>query len=123
MIIGHGIDLQEIGAIERAYHKRERFAQKVLTVKEMERFSSLKGKKQMEYLAGRWSAKEAFSKALGTGIGTITFQDIEILTDDKGAPYVSQSPVSAKVWLSISHSANFVQASVILEDDNESKLS
>ncbi|TCD45903.1 holo-ACP synthase [Streptococcus sp. X16XC17] len=123
MIIGHGIDLQEIAPIKATYQKNPRFAAKVLTAKELELFSSLKGKKQIEFLAGRWSAKEAFSKALGTGIGPVTFQDMEILRDKRGAPYVSKSPVPAKIWLSISHSGNFVQASVILEEDNESKSS
>lgn len=120
MIIGHGIDLQEIAAVERAMEKHPRFAKKVLTEKEEVLFSQLKGKRQVEFLAGRWSAKEAFSKALGTGIGKIGFRDIEILTDEKGAPRVTVSPVAAKVWVTISHSGGFVQASVILEDVNES---
>ena len=41
----------------------------------------------MEYLTGRWSAKEAFSKAMGTGIGPVGFQGLEILNDAQGAPY------------------------------------
>ncbi len=104
-------------------NKHERFARKVLTENELVRFEQLNGRRKLEYLAGRWSAKEAFAKALGTGIGKIGFQDIEILTDSKGAPYVAKSPVRAKVWLSISHSAGFVQASVILEEIDESKHS
>lgn len=123
MIVGHGIDLQEIAAVEAAMNKHERFVRKVLTENELVRFEQLKGRRRLEYLAGRWSAKEAFAKALGTGIGKIGFQDIEILTDDKGAPYVAKSPVQAKIWLSISHSAGFVQASVILEEVDESKHS
>ncbi|MBF0788300.1 MULTISPECIES: holo-ACP synthase [unclassified Streptococcus] len=123
MIIGHGIDLQEIAAVEAAMKKHDRFARKVLTENEFVRFEQLKNRRQLEYLAGRWSAKEAFAKALGTGIGKLGFQDIEILTDDKGAPYIAKSPVQAKVWLSISHSAGFVQASVILEEVDESKYS
>ena len=71
-------------------------------------------------MAGRWSAKEAFAKAWGTGIGPVTFQDLEILNDDKGAPYFSKSPFTGSVWLSISHAGNMVTASVILEEDNES---
>lgn len=123
MMIGHGIDLQEISAIEQAYQKRPNFAKKVLTDKELERFSSLTGKRQMEYLAGRWSAKEAFAKAMGTGIGQLGFQDIEIVNDAKGAPQLTCPQFSGKIWLSISHSANFVVASVVLEEENESKHS
>ena len=74
MIIGHGIDLQEIDAIKRAYEKNNRFAKRVLTDKEFQCFSEQKStKRQMEFLAGRWAAKEAFSKAMGTGIGTLGF--------------------------------------------------
>lgn len=120
MIIGHGIDLQDIAAIERAMEKRPRFVKKVLTKKEEDLFVQLKGRRQVEFLAGRWATKEAFSKALGTGIGKIGFQDIEILIDEKGAPQVTVSPVTAKAWVSISHSAGFVQASVILEEVDES---
>lgn len=121
MIIGHGIDLQELTAIQEALQKHPRFVDKVLTSKEKEHFDKLKGKRQLEYLAGRWSAKEAFAKALGTGIGKLRFQDMEVLNDAKGVPHLSQSQVAAKVWLSISHSGNFVQASVILEEADESK--
>lgn len=120
MIIGHGIDLQEISSIQEAMEKNPRFVEKVLTAAEYSHFQNLSGKRSVEYLAGRWAAKEAFSKALGTGIGKVGFQDIEILSDTKGAPYVNQSPVRAKAWISISHSGNFVQASVILEEMNES---
>ncbi|MTB63683.1 holo-ACP synthase [Streptococcus sp. zg-86] len=123
MIIGHGIDIQEMAAVEVAMKKHERFASKVLTENELDRFRQLKHRRQVEYLAGRWSAKEAFVKALGTGIGQVGFHDIEILTDKKGAPYIAKSPIQAKSWISISHSAGFVQASVILEEVDESKHS
>ena len=85
MIVGHGIDIEELASIQNAVEKRKGFAQRVLTDKEMERFSSLKGRRQIEYLAGRWSAKEAFSKALGTGIGKLGLQDLEVLNNERGA--------------------------------------
>ena len=120
MIVGHGIDIEELASIENAVTRREGFAKRVLTPKEMERFASLKGRRQIEYLAGRWSAKEAFSKALGTGIGKLGFQDLEVLNNERGAPYFSQAPFSGKIWLSISHTDQFVTASVILEENHES---
>ena len=119
MIVGHGIDIEELASIQNAVEKREGFARRVLTDKEMERFASLKGRRQVEYLAGRWSAKEAFSKAMGTGIGKLGFQDLEVLNNERGAPYFSKSPFSGKVWLSISHTDQFVTASVILEENYE----
>ena len=119
MIVGHGIDIEALVSIQNAVKKREGFAQRVLTDKELKRFASLKGRRQIEYLAGRWSAKEAFSKAMGTGIGKLGFQDLEILNNERGAPYFSKSPFSGKVWLSISHTDQFVTASVILEENHE----
>ena len=119
MIVGHGIDIEALASIQNAVEKGEGFARRVLTDKEMERFASLKGRRQIEYLAGRWSAKEAFSKAMGTGIGKLGFQDLEVLNNERGAPYFSKSPFSGKVWLSISHTDQFVTASVILEENYE----
>lgn len=121
MIVGHGIDLQELAAIEKALAKQSGFAERVLTERELRRFSELKGRRQIEYLAGRWAAKEAFSKALGTGIGRLTCRDIEVLSDEKGAPYLASPEMPHKVWVSISHSGNFAQASVIVEERDESK--
>ena len=120
MIKGHGIDIQDMTAVASAYEKRPRFADKVLTEAEKARFEELTAKRKAEYLAGRWAAKEAFAKAMGTGIGPVTFHDLEILNDAKGAPYFSRSPFLGKVWVSISHSGNLVSASVILEEVDES---
>ncbi|HFI0351527.1 TPA: holo-ACP synthase [Streptococcus suis] len=119
MIIGHGIDIQEIEAIDQARKKHANFPERILTEREFKRYQELKNRRQLEYLAGRWAAKEAFVKALGTGIGKITFRDIEILNDQNGAPYMSVCPFDGTTWLSISHSGNFVQASVILEERDD----
>lgn len=119
MIVGHGIDLQEIEAIERARKKHNDFPKRILTEREFERYQGLQGCRQLEYLAGRWAAKEAFVKALGTGIGKVTFQDIDISNASNGAPCLVSRHFSGKVWLSISHSGNFAQASVILEEKDD----
>ncbi|GFE47936.1 holo-[acyl-carrier-protein] synthase [Streptococcus canis] len=116
MIVGHGIDLQEVSAIEKAYQRNPRLAQKVLTKQELAVFETYPYKRQISYLAGRWSGKEAFAKAMGTGIGQLTFQDIEILNGTKGRPVLTKSPFEGKTFISISHSGDYVQASVILED-------
>ena len=96
MIVGHGIDIEELASIENAVTRREGFAKRVLTPKEMERFGSLKGRRQIEYLAGRWSAKEAFSKAMGTGIGKLTFQDLEILNNERRGSYFESGTIFRK---------------------------
>ena len=106
MIKGHGIDIEEISSIQKVYEKNARFAKKVLTVAEFARFEELSGRRKMEYLAGRWSAKEAFSKAWGTGIGCVTFQDLEILNNEKGAPIFTKSPFSGKVWVCLLYTSD-----------------
>jgi holo-[acyl-carrier protein] synthase len=67
VILGVGTDLCDIGRIERALERwGERFALRVLVASEMERFR--RHRKPAAYLAKRFAAKEAMSKALGTGI-------------------------------------------------------
>ena len=98
MIVGHGIDIEELASIESAVTRHEGFAKRVLTAKEMERFNSLKGRRQIEYLAGRWSAKEAFSKAMGTGIGKLGFQDLEVLNNERGRLILVRHHFQEKIW-------------------------
>ena len=67
MILGIGTDLCDVGRIERALERfGERFAERILVPSELERFR--RHRKRAAYLAKRFAAKEAFSKALGTGI-------------------------------------------------------
>jgi holo-[acyl-carrier protein] synthase len=67
VILGIGTDLCEIGRIERALERfGERFAGRILVASELDRFR--RHRKPAAYLAKRFAAKEAFSKALGTGI-------------------------------------------------------
>ena len=121
MIFGHGIDLTEIERIKKADMKNPHFARKVLTENEWTYFNELKGKRRFAYLAGRFSAKEAYSKALGTGIGKfVSLQAVEILNDASGKPYINKHPRLGllKTHLSISHTDSLVMTSVILEEIN-----
>ena len=115
MIVGIGLDVVEIDRIEKAYISRNTFAERVLTEKEQELFNKLTGKRQIEFLAGRFSVKEAFSKALGTGIGKLTFLDIEVLPDELGKPVCTKFPFEGNAWVSISHTDSLAIAQVILE--------
>ncbi|MDN6194779.1 MAG: holo-ACP synthase [Alkalibacterium sp.] len=115
MIVGIGLDVVEIDRIKKAYIKNKRFAHKVLTNEEFKLFSGLKGKRQYEFLAGRFSVKEAFAKAMGTGIGKVSFLDVELLPDPLGKPIVTQSPFKGNVWVSITHTDNLAASQVILE--------
>lgn len=115
MITGIGLDIVEIGRIRKLVESQPRFPHRVLTEAELAVFNGHKLERGIEFLAGRFAAKEAFSKARGTGIGReLSFQDIEILADRKGRPMVVK-PVGDHVHLSISHSEQYAVAQAIIE--------
>lgn len=115
MIQGIGIDITEIDRIWRASQQNTDFIARVLTPAELTIYHRYTSRRQKEFLAGRFSAKESFSKAWGTGIGVISFQDLSILNDHRGRPYVEQQIYPGKVWISISHTFDYVLTEVILE--------
>ncbi|MDR2465016.1 MAG: holo-ACP synthase [Streptococcaceae bacterium] len=112
-----GIDLESISRVQGILNRKPRFAERILTPNEMLLFREMGARRQAEFLTGRFSAKEAYSKAVGTGIGKLTFQDIEILGDEKGNPQVTKSPFHWKSDISITHAGDFAAAAVILEED------
>ncbi|MEI5994614.1 holo-ACP synthase [Candidatus Enterococcus mansonii] len=115
MIKGIGIDMVELSRIEKIILNKSSFVERVLTDKEYSLFEQLPHKRQVEFLAGRFACKEAFSKAWGTGIGSLGLQDVEILKEDTGAPKVTKSPHNGTVFVSISHTDTFAVAQIILE--------
>lgn len=116
MIHGTGIDIVELDRIEKLHSRQEAFSKRILTPEEQAHFSTLSAHRQIEFLAGRFAAKEAFSKALGTGIGgNLSFQAIEILPNEQNKPIVKTEKYSGTIHLSISHSKNAAIAQVILE--------
>jgi len=115
MIVGIGIDIVELDRIEKLLHRQSKFASRILTESEKQRFNSLSNHRKVEFLAGRFAAKEAYSKAVGTGIGaTLSFLDIEIQNDEYGKPKIIK-PYTDTVHLSISHSKEYAVAQVIIE--------
>ncbi len=86
---GIGTDIVQIDRIRQVFAKQhQRFVQRLLTDNEQVQFSARK--QSMSYLANRFAAKEAISKALGTGIAKgIRFVDIEVLSTSSGAPVVN----------------------------------
>lgn len=116
MITGIGLDITEIKKIESVSTKTSKFVTRVLTKKEKEMMEALSGSRRLEFLAGRFAAKEAFSKALGTGIGKeCSFQDIEILKESSGKPilYFKERPING--FISITHTKDYAAAQVILQ--------
>ena len=89
MEILQGIDLLKIERIKKIYlYYRERFLKRILTDKEIK---DLKNSNQISSkIAGKFSAKEAASKALGTGFAYgVKYKDIEILSLESGKPVIN----------------------------------
>lgn len=117
MIAGIGIDVTELGHIKDAIAKHPQFAQHVLTPVELKQYQQFHGQRAIEYLGGRWSLKESFSKAMGTGIGrTVNFQNVEIIDQANGRPVVTKSPFDGRVHVSVSHTDKIVMTEVLLEE-------
>ena len=124
MIKGIGNDILEIDRIKSAIEKNSRFLTKIYTKSELDYYQA-KGEK-IETLAGMFCAKEAVSKALGTGFVSFAFTDIEILRASGGKPYVllhNKAKVALtelggfNINISISHSKNYALAVAIIDLD------
>ncbi|MBS4206478.1 holo-ACP synthase [Bacillus sp. FJAT-50079] len=117
MIHGIGLDLVETERVEKLRRRQERFPYRVLTKNELSTYFTLSETRKTEFLAGRFAAKEAYAKAVGTGIGSdCSFQDIEIIADEKGKPHIVAS-TDYKIHLSITHTKAYAAAQVILESE------
>lgn len=116
MIIGVGIDIVELERIEQLMVKNEKFIDRILTEEEKAIFSQLSPKRKVEFAAGRFAAKEAYAKAIGTGIGKdVSFQDIQIINDGNGKPIAVSNMKDCRIHVSISHSRDYAVAQVIIE--------
>ncbi|WP_144513665.1 holo-ACP synthase [Bacillus sp. FJAT-22090] len=116
MITGIGLDITELTRIKTIKKKTTKFEDRILTNKEKMQMQLLSEQRQIEFLAGRFAAKEAFSKALGTGIGKeCSFHDIEIFRENNGKPslYFKGNPVNG--FVSITHTKEYAAAQVILQ--------
>ena len=121
-ILAHGIDLVDCPRIETMIARHgSRFLDKVFTKAEQDYADDAKNR--IERLAGRFAAKEAVLKLLGTGWrGKIAWTDIEVIGNSYGQPIVSLSGEVKRiadkmgigqVSISITHTANFVMASAV----------
>jgi holo-[acyl-carrier protein] synthase len=124
MVLGIGIDIIEVARIQ-ASHERfgERFLKRILLPSEIE--YCLSNRVPAPFLAARFAAKEAISKAFGTGIGAqLGWLDIEICKKTSGEPYVVlhgggkqllELRQANAVLASISHTQNYAAAVAVLE--------
>ncbi|HSQ33709.1 MAG TPA: holo-ACP synthase [Peptostreptococcaceae bacterium] len=119
-IYGIGIDIVEIDRIEKAINKNEKFLNRVFTKKEIEYFKSKN--LNINTISGNFAGKEAVSKAIGTGIRNYNFNDIEILRDHQGKPFINvknnlinicEELKIKEILISISHSKNYAVANAV----------
>ena len=110
MILGIGCDIVEIKRIEVALQKDH--VNRILTPKEQACCEDMPFLRKAEWVAGRFAAKEAIYKAIHA-IHACTLCDIEILSDDDGAPYCTMEEYAIQV--SIAHEKAYAIAYAIVE--------
>lgn len=125
MLYGLGFDLVEMARFERAVTGNdERFINKLLTPTELEHYDRFSDpKRRIEWLSGRFAAKEALFKALGTGFGSASdFINVEVVPDCTGRPIMSLSSFLEKkigkpytIHVTITHTKTTAGAVVMIE--------
>jgi holo-[acyl-carrier protein] synthase len=124
MILGVGIDIIEVVRIESSYAKfGERFLNRILHPNEIQ--YCLSHRVPGPFLAARFAAKEAISKAFGTGIGAqLAWQDMEVGRKESGEPFsilhgkgkeLMESRGATLLRISLSHTQTYASAVAILE--------
>jgi holo-[acyl-carrier protein] synthase len=127
MILGIGIDIIEVARIESSYAKfGDRFLTRILRSGEIQ--YCLSHRSPGPFLAARFAAKEAISKAFGTGIGAqLSWQDMEVARKTSGEPFVILHDKGKELLdlrgatslrVSLSHTQKYATAVAILEADH-----
>jgi len=126
MIVNIGIDSADVARFARLLEQdRAQLFSTLFGEDERTALPTLSGKREASYVAGRWAAKEAVLKALGTGIGPITLPDVGVFTHETGQPYVSlygkalehSQDMHIDRWhISITHVKDIATAYVIAEN-------
>lgn len=113
-----GTDIIEIERIQSASIRQSGFAARILSPAEKDIYDTYPPKRQASFLAGRFAAKEAYGKALGTGVGHfLAFNHLSIEPNEAGAPVFQAGPLVDSVKVSISHSRDYAVATVLIEAD------
>ncbi len=110
-----GIDIVEFEEIKERLS--DRFINRILSEQELVKYHQITNTdRKMAYLAGRFAAKEAYSKVYKKFEEPLNFKDVIILNDENGAPYIiSKYCPEDHVSVSISHSRNYAVAICIKE--------
>ncbi len=118
MKIYNGIDICSINRISKALEVfGEKFINRIFTLKEKLEAKNKDGTYNINYLAKRFAGKEAFSKAIEEGIGSIAFKDISIVRGENGVPVLS---LSSKAVSYLLNNKNWLEynISVSLSDED-----
>lgn len=108
--------MESISRVAAVIERRPHFLSTILTPEEISAANKRSGKHYLEFVAGRFSAKEAYSKALGTGIGkSVSWQDITILNAQSGRPEIQVRGQKNVLSVAITHSGDFVSTIVMIE--------
>lgn len=119
MIIGIGHDMTDIRRVAAVLDgpAGERFMARIMTSGERKLAESYGGARLHQFVAGRFAAKEAVSKAFGCGIGSVMgFADIDIARGDGGKPACS---LSAEAWAALGHDPRDVRVWVTITHERE----
>jgi len=110
-----GIDIVEFSQIKEKINNR--FIDRILSKEEKKKYESITNEqRKLEYISGRFAAKEAYTKVYKKFDTHLNFVDVEVLNDELGAPYIkSKYKPKDEILVSISHSRNYVVAICSLE--------
>jgi|TARA_B110000211_G_C13861156_1_gene456601 holo-[acyl-carrier protein] synthase len=123
-IFGIGTDIVEISRIKKILNKNKKFKSRIFSIKEIKYCESRKNK--TAFYSKKFAAKEAFAKALGTGISKgISFNEISINNNKNGAPFITLSGKTKiitrklinrrnKIFLSLSDENKYALAIVVI---------
>jgi holo-[acyl-carrier protein] synthase len=111
-----GIDIEKISRFQDYLEDKRKYS-RFLSQKEIEVFESFSSpKRRIEYLAGRFAAKEAIIKAVNKAQKSFSYADLSILNDEKGAPYLESKVLSEyEILLSLSHTDDDTIAIAVLK--------
>ena len=123
-VLGIGVDLVECARIQRSIDRfGDRFLHRVFTDGEIEYSMSMKF--PARHLAARFAAKEAVSKAFGTGIGkAMGWRDIDVHKKESGEPFLvlhggadalAKERATKSAWISLSHTEHHAVAMIVIE--------
>jgi len=113
MITGIGTDIVDIRRIAGMIDEYgEKFLKRIFNQEERTKKT---GEAAMAHYAKRYAAKEAISKALGTGIGETNFKHIKILKKKSGQPYAEVKGFKGKIHLSLSDDFPYALAFAVVE--------